>query len=108
MRTEAAQKTRLQCDAVRDFAKDAKAAFRGHNLCWGNNNPDWLANLDAVVCRFCFYVQVTGMCLGHLQLRTRASDGSLKSDCRPADCTQTLQLARPTSMKLRPSQRELT
>jgi len=30
------------CDVVKDFARAHSMAFRGHNLCWGNQNPDWL------------------------------------------------------------------
>ena len=30
------------CDRARDFAKAHGMAFRGHNLCWGEYNPDWL------------------------------------------------------------------
>jgi endo-1,4-beta-xylanase len=37
-----------QCDAIRDFALETmKGVFRGHNLCWGNNNPGWLKSLNA-------------------------------------------------------------
>jgi len=31
-----------KCDVVAQFAKSAGAAFRGHNLCWGQQNPQWL------------------------------------------------------------------
>lgn len=30
------------CNAAFGYARRAKQAFRGHNLCWGNNNPQWL------------------------------------------------------------------
>ena len=30
------------CDVVADFANAHSMAFRGHNLCWGNQNPGWL------------------------------------------------------------------
>ena len=32
------------CDAFA-YARGAKQAFRGHNLCWGNDNPPWLETL---------------------------------------------------------------
>ena len=31
-----------QCDTVFNATREAKMAFRGHNLCWGNDNPAWL------------------------------------------------------------------
>jgi len=31
-----------QCDYISDAASNASAVFRGHNLCWGENNPGWL------------------------------------------------------------------
>lgn len=31
-----------QCDLVRSFAQRNNQVFRGHNLCWGENNPGWL------------------------------------------------------------------
>ena len=30
------------CNAAFEYARSAKQAFRGHNLCWGNDNPAWL------------------------------------------------------------------
>ena len=30
------------CNAAFAYARSAKQAFRGHNLCWGNDNPAWL------------------------------------------------------------------
>ncbi len=35
-----------ECDAVRDFAHNHNMSFRGHNLCWGHYNPDWLKTLS--------------------------------------------------------------
>eukprot|EP00948_MAST-09A_sp_MAST-9A-sp1_P001870 g1870.t1 len=32
------------CDADINFSSSAKQIFRFHNLCWGNQNPDWLLN----------------------------------------------------------------
>ncbi|GMH76955.1 hypothetical protein TL16_g07246 [Triparma laevis f. inornata] len=32
------------CDQVQKFAEDNSMAFRGHNTCWGVNNPSWLDN----------------------------------------------------------------
>lgn len=32
------------CDVVASKAAASDMAFRGHNLCWGNQNPDWLEN----------------------------------------------------------------
>jgi endo-1,4-beta-xylanase len=32
------------CVAAFKYAQSAKQAFRGHNLCWGNDNPKWLQN----------------------------------------------------------------
>ena len=32
------------CDTVADFAHAHFMAFRGHNLCWGNQNPSWLTD----------------------------------------------------------------
>ncbi len=34
-----------KCDEVLNFTVNAGAAFRGHNLCWGENNPAWLEAL---------------------------------------------------------------
>ena len=31
-----------QCNASLGYARGTAQAFRGHNLCWGNNNPKWL------------------------------------------------------------------
>jgi len=31
-----------QCDFIAQVAANASAAFRGHNLCWGEGNPGWL------------------------------------------------------------------
>jgi len=31
-----------QCDFIAQVAANASAAFRGHNLCWGDYNPGWL------------------------------------------------------------------
>mmetsp|Transcript_15992 Transcript_15992/g.24100 ORF Transcript_15992/g.24100 Transcript_15992/m.24100 type:complete len:407 (+) Transcript_15992:42-1262(+) len=33
-----------KCDIVRDIATKSNQIFRGHNLCWGVHNPDWLVN----------------------------------------------------------------
>jgi endo-1,4-beta-xylanase len=33
-----------QCDGVLNFAHANGMAFRGHNLCWGSGNPNWLQN----------------------------------------------------------------
>ena len=35
-----------RCDAVAQFAADNDQTFRGHNLCWGNQNPNWLTSGD--------------------------------------------------------------
>ena len=32
------------CDVVHNFAHANSMKFRGHNLCWGNQNPSWLTN----------------------------------------------------------------
>eukprot|EP00041_Stephanoeca_diplocostata_P007609 m.109180 g.109180 ORF g.109180 m.109180 type:complete len:454 (-) comp16962_c0_seq1:150-1511(-) len=32
------------CNVVADFAREHDITFRGHNLCWGNYNPDWLTH----------------------------------------------------------------
>lgn len=34
------------CDVVFKSAINGNQHFRGHNLCWGVNNPLWLANSD--------------------------------------------------------------
>jgi len=33
-----------QCDYLAEKAENASAAFRGHNLCWGQSNPGWLTS----------------------------------------------------------------
>jgi len=33
-----------QCDVVRNFAQKSNQTFRGHNLCWGEYNPNWLTS----------------------------------------------------------------
>jgi len=33
-----------QCDYLSQAAFAAQAVFRGHNLCWGSSNPNWLQN----------------------------------------------------------------
>jgi endo-1,4-beta-xylanase len=33
-----------QCDYASDFARNSTSAFRGHNLCWGQQNPGWLTS----------------------------------------------------------------
>ena len=33
------------CSDAFAYARGAKQAFRGHNLCWGNDNPAWLETL---------------------------------------------------------------
>lgn len=33
-----------QCDTIANAAESASAAFRGHNLCWGQYNPGWLTS----------------------------------------------------------------
>jgi len=33
-----------QCDGVLNYAHQSGQAFRGHNLCWGSGNPNWLQN----------------------------------------------------------------
>lgn len=33
-----------QCDYVADFAAKSGLTFRGHNLCWGSYNPQWLTS----------------------------------------------------------------
>jgi len=36
------------CDTIFDFALNKmKGVIRGHNLCWGNYNPSWVAKLSA-------------------------------------------------------------
>ena len=32
------------CIAAYNYSLSAQQQFRGHNLCWGNNNPAWLLN----------------------------------------------------------------
>lgn len=34
------------CDGIETFAVTNNMAFRGHNLCWGSYNPQWLEDLD--------------------------------------------------------------
>jgi len=42
------QFTWSECDDIRDFAlNEMKGVFRGHNLCWGNQLPDWTKSLSA-------------------------------------------------------------
>jgi endo-1,4-beta-xylanase len=37
--------TRLRrCNEAFAYARSAGQQFRGHNLCWGNDNPSWLEN----------------------------------------------------------------
>jgi len=38
------QYTFTQCDGILQHAKAANQVFRGHNLCWGSGNPNWLTN----------------------------------------------------------------
>ena len=33
-----------KCIAAFNYSLSANQQFRGHNLCWGNNNPSWLLN----------------------------------------------------------------
>ena len=33
-----------KCIAALDYSVSANQQFRGHNLCWGNDNPSWLVN----------------------------------------------------------------
>eukprot|EP01084_Bolivina_argentea_P264688 448459_1 len=33
-----------KCDEVYNFAVAHSMTFRGHNTCWGNDNPSWLTN----------------------------------------------------------------
>jgi endo-1,4-beta-xylanase len=47
-----------ECDAVVQFAQQSQQVFRGHNLVWGEFNPQWISNLrynvggagDCIVC----------------------------------------------------------
>lgn len=32
------------CDFMYNYAKQYNMTFRGHNLCWGEDNPSWLTN----------------------------------------------------------------
>jgi len=34
-----------ECNKAFAYARGASQKFRGHNLCWGNNNPEWLETL---------------------------------------------------------------
>ena len=34
------------CVSAKLYADSVEQAFRGHNLCWGNDNPRWLLNAD--------------------------------------------------------------
>ena len=45
-----------ECIESFQYSQDAGQAFRGHNLCWGNDNPEWLtcgaANLEPSLCNY--------------------------------------------------------
>jgi endo-1,4-beta-xylanase len=34
-----------ECDVVFNYSRQYNQAFRGHNLCWGVHNPEWLNGL---------------------------------------------------------------
>ena len=36
-----------ECTTAFAYARSANQSFRGHNLCWGNNNPKWLRQMAA-------------------------------------------------------------
>jgi GH35 family endo-1,4-beta-xylanase len=42
------QFTFSECDAVMQFAQASRQVFRGHNLVWGEFNPQWISNLRHV------------------------------------------------------------
>lgn len=39
------QFTFSECDTVVQFAQQSQQVFRGHNLVWGEFNPQWISNL---------------------------------------------------------------
>lgn len=40
------QFTFSECDTVVQFAQQSQQVFRGHNLVWGEFNPQWISNLN--------------------------------------------------------------
>ena len=79
-----------KCDVVRDFAHAHNMSFRGHNLCWGIHNPDWLKTLSPSEKRSALIAHITAV-VGHYGTDAVAwdvvneaiSDGSCQDDDNP-------------------------
>ena len=54
------------CNAAFAYAISANQSFRGHNLCWGNNNPKWLdpRELDATELEHALVSHITAVMQG--------------------------------------------